>query len=50
MNVIAKQILCQHANLELIPGSICIFLKCFHRGGIKDKPLVRTDNSSSVNI
>ena len=50
MNVVAEKILCKHACLELIPGLICFLLKGFVRVGTNDKPLVRTENSSSVNV
>ena len=45
MNVAAKKIC-----LELITGFIYFLFKGFGGGGTKNKPLIRTEKSSSVNV
>ena len=48
MKSVAKKVLFQHACFKLAPGFIYFLFESFGGVGTKDKPLVRTENSSSV--
>ena len=50
MNAVAKKVLFQHACIKLAPVFIYFLLESFGGVGTKDKPLMRTENSSSVKV
>ena len=50
MNAVAKSVLIQHACFQLAPGLIYIVFDNFGGVGTKDKPLIKTESSSSVKV
>ena len=50
MNAVVKNVLFQHACFKLASGFIHFLFESYGGVGTKDKPLMRTDNSSSVKV
>ena len=50
MNAVENKVMVQHACFKFAPGFIYFLFESFGGVGTKDKPLVRTDNSSSVKV
>ena len=50
MNAVVKKVLFKHAYFKLAAGFIYFSFESFGGVGTKNKPLVRTENSSSVKV